>query len=57
MEIGYGLYKRMGFEEVMILANLGQRSCNSRTTFPKYSDSVLILSGQETLSQKDKLAS
>ena len=42
---------------VMILANLGQRSYNSRTTFPKYSDSVLELSGQETLSQRDKLTS
>ena len=34
-------------ETVMILANLGQRSCNSRTTFPKYTDSVLKLFGQE----------
>ena len=42
---------------VMILANLGLRSCNSRTTFPKYTDSVLVLSGQETLSQRDKLTS
>ena len=28
-------------ERMMILVNLGQRSYNSRTTFPKYSDSVL----------------
>ena len=28
-------------QKVMILVNLGQRSYNSRTTFPKYSDSVL----------------
>lgn len=32
---------------VMILANLGQRSYNSRTTFPKYTDSVPKTSGQE----------
>ena len=38
MEIGYGLYKRMGFEEVMILANLGQRSRNIRTAFLYYPD-------------------
>ena len=44
-------------KRMMILANLGQRSCNSRTTFPKYTDSVLVLSGQETLSQRDKLTS
>ena len=42
---------------LMILANLGQRSYNSRTTFPKYTDSVPVLSGQRTLSQRDKLAS
>ena len=43
--------------KLMILANLGQRSCNSRTTFPKYTDSVLELFGQGTLSQRDKLTS
>ena len=32
---------------LMILANLGQRSYNFRTTFPKYTDSVPELSGQE----------
>ena len=42
---------------LMILVNLGQRSCNSRTTFPKYTDSVLVLFGQGTLSQRDKLTS
>ena len=42
---------------MMILANLGQRSYNFRTTFPKYTDSVLELSGQRTLSQRDKLTS
>ncbi len=33
---------------LMILANLGQRSYNFRTTFPKYSDSVPELSGQRS---------
>ena len=42
---------------VVILVNLGQRSYNSRTTFPKYTDSILISSGQRMLSQRDKLAS
>ena len=42
---------------LMILANLGQRSYNFRTTFPKYTDSVLKSFGQRTLSQRDKLAS
>ena len=42
---------------MMILANLGQRSYNSRTTFPKYTDSILLSSGQRTLSQRDKLTS
>ena len=42
---------------VMILVNLGQRSYNLRTTFPKYTDSILELFGQRTLSQRDKLAS
>ena len=32
---------------VVILANLGQCSYNSRTTFPNYTDSVLISYGQE----------
>ena len=32
---------------MMILVNLGQRSYNSRTKFRKYTDSVLILFGQE----------
>jgi len=42
---------------MMILVNLGQRSYNFRTTFPKYSDSVLESSVQRTLSQRDKLTS
>ena len=42
---------------VMILANLGQRSCFFRTTFPKYTDSILKSFGQRTLSQRDKLTS
>ena len=33
--------------QVVILANLGQCSFNSRTTFPNYTDSVLISYGQE----------
>ena len=34
-------------DELMILANLGQRSYNSRTTFSNYSDSVPAFYGQE----------
>ena len=58
MEENIELLDRFVTEEmVMILANLGQRSYNSRTSFPKYTDSVPVLSGQRTLSQRDKLAS
>ena len=51
----YELYR--GLLNMMILVNLGQRSYNFRTTFPKYSDSVLESSVQRTLSQRDKLTS
>ena len=50
--------KEDAFEDfLMILANLGQRSCFFRTTFPKYTDSILKSFGQRTLSQRDKLTS
>ena len=41
------LAEKVGKICLMILANLGQRSYNSRTTFPKYTDSVPETSGQE----------
>ncbi len=39
---------------LMILVNPRQRSRNTPTTFPKYTDRVFVLSGQGTLSQRDK---
>ena len=42
---------------MMILAYLEQCSYNSRTTFQKYTDSILILSRQRALAQRDNPAS
>ena len=37
----------LDYKDMVILANLGQCSYNSRTTFPNYTDSVLVSYGQE----------